>query len=52
MTAAQVVALILFGLAAILTAISWATPIDLRVPLILVALGGFILVLGDGGVID
>jgi hypothetical protein len=52
MTAGQIVALLLFGLAALLTAISWATPLDLRIPLLLASLGGCFLALDAGGVID
>jgi hypothetical protein len=49
MTAAQTVALILFALAAILTAVSWLTPLDTRVPLLLACLGGCFLVLDVSG---
>ena len=50
--AGAIVALILFGLSAILTAISWATPLDIRIPILLAALGGIFLALDAGGVID
>lgn len=52
MTAGQLVALLLFGLAVVLTAISWATPVDLRIPVILASLGGVFLALDAGGVLD
>jgi hypothetical protein len=52
MSAGQIVALLLFGLAAILTAISWVTPLDIRIPILLASLGGCFLALDAGGVID
>jgi hypothetical protein len=52
MTAGQLVALFLFGIAAVLTAISWAVPVDIRIPVLLASLGGCFLALDAGGVID
>jgi hypothetical protein len=52
MNAAQLIAVLLFGIAAVLTLVSWATPIDIRIPVLLSTLGGIFLALDAGGVID
>jgi hypothetical protein len=51
-TAGQAVALVLFAIAAVLTAIGWTRPLDMRVPLLLASLGGVVLCLDAGGVFD